>query len=265
MIPPAALRTMSQRAGATVVEVAASHSVYVSQPAAVADLIKQAASAPGRRGVHRGTCLYGTDNDQTPRPRLRRLLSQPRSGSQARPIFARSRGQPPGEAVSVRPPGPRRRERRRCKSPGWAQIRGWPAGVCCAPLQPSNFDCDRRTTSTGGKYPPRSGSGSRTSRTGRTARQPGTACPARPSPPTRTGQSARRAPSAEAWPGISRGHFNGLLALAIQYGHMRTAFGHWATRGYASRSTRCRSLGSLGVSSRATCGPATDGHCDEQC
>jgi hypothetical protein len=45
MIPPAAQRTMSQRAGSTVAEVAASHSVYVSQPAAVADLIKQAASA----------------------------------------------------------------------------------------------------------------------------------------------------------------------------------------------------------------------------
>ena len=35
---------MSQRAGATVVEVAASHSVYVSQPAPVADLIKPPAS-----------------------------------------------------------------------------------------------------------------------------------------------------------------------------------------------------------------------------
>jgi hypothetical protein len=45
MIPPAAQRTMSQRAGSTVTEVAASHSVYVSQPAAVADLIKQAVSA----------------------------------------------------------------------------------------------------------------------------------------------------------------------------------------------------------------------------
>ena len=45
MIPPAAQRTMSQRIGSTVVEVAASHSVYVSQPAAVADLIKQAVSA----------------------------------------------------------------------------------------------------------------------------------------------------------------------------------------------------------------------------
>ena len=45
MIPPAAQRTMSQRAGSTVVEVAASHSVYVSQPDAVAGLIKQAVSA----------------------------------------------------------------------------------------------------------------------------------------------------------------------------------------------------------------------------
>jgi len=43
MIPPAAQRIMAQRTGATVTEVAASHSVYVSQPAAVADLIKQAA------------------------------------------------------------------------------------------------------------------------------------------------------------------------------------------------------------------------------
>ena len=45
MIPPAAQRTMSQRTGSTVVEVTASHSVYVSQPAAVVSLIKQAASA----------------------------------------------------------------------------------------------------------------------------------------------------------------------------------------------------------------------------
>jgi len=43
MIPPPAQRLMSKRAGATVVEVAGSHSVYVSQPAAVAALIVQAA------------------------------------------------------------------------------------------------------------------------------------------------------------------------------------------------------------------------------
>jgi pimeloyl-ACP methyl ester carboxylesterase len=45
MIPPAAQSSMSGRAGATVTEVAASHSVYVSQPAAVARLIKDAASS----------------------------------------------------------------------------------------------------------------------------------------------------------------------------------------------------------------------------
>jgi pimeloyl-ACP methyl ester carboxylesterase len=45
MIPPPAQRAMSERAGATVTEVAASHSVYVSQPAAVANLIEQAAAA----------------------------------------------------------------------------------------------------------------------------------------------------------------------------------------------------------------------------
>jgi len=43
MIPPPAQRAMAERAGATVTETAASHSVYVSQPQAVADLIKQAA------------------------------------------------------------------------------------------------------------------------------------------------------------------------------------------------------------------------------
>jgi pimeloyl-ACP methyl ester carboxylesterase len=45
MIPPSAQRTMSQRAGSTVTEVAASHSVYLSQPPAVAGLIEQAAAA----------------------------------------------------------------------------------------------------------------------------------------------------------------------------------------------------------------------------
>jgi pimeloyl-ACP methyl ester carboxylesterase len=44
MIPPTAQRAMSERAGSSVVEVIASHSVYVSQPAAVADLIRQAAT-----------------------------------------------------------------------------------------------------------------------------------------------------------------------------------------------------------------------------
>jgi pimeloyl-ACP methyl ester carboxylesterase len=45
MIPPPAQQMMSGRAGSTVEEVAASHSVYVSQPAAVAAIIEKAASA----------------------------------------------------------------------------------------------------------------------------------------------------------------------------------------------------------------------------
>jgi len=49
MIPPAAQRAMSRRAGSDVVEVAGSHAIYVSQPTAVADLIKQAATAVSTR------------------------------------------------------------------------------------------------------------------------------------------------------------------------------------------------------------------------
>ncbi len=45
MIPPAAQRFMSKRAGSTVIEVAGSHSIYVSQPNAVAALIEKAARA----------------------------------------------------------------------------------------------------------------------------------------------------------------------------------------------------------------------------
>jgi pimeloyl-ACP methyl ester carboxylesterase len=44
MIPPPAQRAMSERAGATVVEAAGSHAIYVSQPEAVAELIKKAAA-----------------------------------------------------------------------------------------------------------------------------------------------------------------------------------------------------------------------------
>ena len=42
MIPPAAQRFMSKRAGSTVAEVAGSHAIYVSQPMAVAALIAKA-------------------------------------------------------------------------------------------------------------------------------------------------------------------------------------------------------------------------------
>lgn len=44
MIPPPAQRRMAERAGSTVVEVIASHAVHISQPGAVADLIRQAAA-----------------------------------------------------------------------------------------------------------------------------------------------------------------------------------------------------------------------------
>ena len=44
MIPPPAQRQMAERTGATVSEVSGSHAVYVSQPRAVAELIRQAAS-----------------------------------------------------------------------------------------------------------------------------------------------------------------------------------------------------------------------------
>src|ERR1700732_3094509 len=43
MIPPDAQRSMSRRAGSTVVEVKGSHAIYVSQPEAVAALIERAA------------------------------------------------------------------------------------------------------------------------------------------------------------------------------------------------------------------------------
>ena len=45
MIPPPAQREMSARAGSTVTEVAGSHAIYVSQPAAVAELIQTAVTA----------------------------------------------------------------------------------------------------------------------------------------------------------------------------------------------------------------------------
>jgi pimeloyl-ACP methyl ester carboxylesterase len=51
MIPPAAQRFMSERAGSTVVEVAGSHAIYVSQPNAVATLIKSAANGVAKKTV----------------------------------------------------------------------------------------------------------------------------------------------------------------------------------------------------------------------
>ena len=48
MIPPPAQHAMAERAGATVTEATGSHSIYVSQPQAVADLIQQAATGAAR-------------------------------------------------------------------------------------------------------------------------------------------------------------------------------------------------------------------------
>ena len=45
MIPPSAQRAMAERAGASVTEAQGSHAIYVSQPAAVAALIEEAATA----------------------------------------------------------------------------------------------------------------------------------------------------------------------------------------------------------------------------
>jgi pimeloyl-ACP methyl ester carboxylesterase len=52
MIPPPAQREMSARAGSTVTEVAGSHAIYVSQPAAVADFIEAAVMATARVPVN---------------------------------------------------------------------------------------------------------------------------------------------------------------------------------------------------------------------
>ncbi len=51
MIPPAAQRAMSQRAGSTVTEVGGSHAVYVSRPDAVVDLIALAARSASEVGA----------------------------------------------------------------------------------------------------------------------------------------------------------------------------------------------------------------------
>jgi pimeloyl-ACP methyl ester carboxylesterase len=49
MIPPGAQRAMSKRAESSVVEVKGSHAVYVSQPAAVAELIRKAANSLSKK------------------------------------------------------------------------------------------------------------------------------------------------------------------------------------------------------------------------
>jgi pimeloyl-ACP methyl ester carboxylesterase len=49
MIPPDAQRSMSKRAGSTVIEVKGSHAIYVSHPKDVAALIEKAAQGAARR------------------------------------------------------------------------------------------------------------------------------------------------------------------------------------------------------------------------
>jgi pimeloyl-ACP methyl ester carboxylesterase len=51
MIPPPLQREMSERAGATVAETPGSHSIYVSQPRVVADVIERAASEVGSEAI----------------------------------------------------------------------------------------------------------------------------------------------------------------------------------------------------------------------
>jgi hypothetical protein len=48
-VPPPAQRTMSTRANASTTEVAGSHAINQSQPAAVAAIVRQAASAMAAR------------------------------------------------------------------------------------------------------------------------------------------------------------------------------------------------------------------------
>ena len=86
MIPPPAQRAMSERAGSTVTEASGSHSIYVSQPEAVADLIRQAASR-----------LTPRRPQPTSRGRGRHLLLEPENESaHAHPAgVERPHAQPP--------------------------------------------------------------------------------------------------------------------------------------------------------------------------
>jgi hypothetical protein len=53
MIPPAAQRSMAQRAGSAVMEVPGSHAVYISRPKDVAMLIERAAKEIGLKEAGR--------------------------------------------------------------------------------------------------------------------------------------------------------------------------------------------------------------------
>lgn len=68
MIPPPAQHAMAERVGATLSEVAASHSVYLSQPETVATLIAQAAAGAAERQAPRQTPSRPLTVATAPRP-----------------------------------------------------------------------------------------------------------------------------------------------------------------------------------------------------
>jgi hypothetical protein len=72
MIPPPAQRLMAKRAGATVVEASGSHSIYVSQPAAVIELIIKAAQG-SRAMAHIRIGLLSPPWPRCSKPRRQRI------------------------------------------------------------------------------------------------------------------------------------------------------------------------------------------------
>ena len=81
MIPVGAQRLMAKRAGSTVTKVKGSHAIYVSQPAAVATLIEQAAKR-GKPSKHRflhlgGQALVAAENGAPGRARHALLPADP--------------------------------------------------------------------------------------------------------------------------------------------------------------------------------------------
>lgn len=65
MIPPAAQRAMSKRAGSKVTESSGSHAIYVSQPEAVAAVIRKAAQGVGSRAASRRSDLNPARSSST--------------------------------------------------------------------------------------------------------------------------------------------------------------------------------------------------------
>ena len=106
MIPPPAQRAMSARAGSTVTEVAGSHAIYVSQPAAVAELIETAVTATTSGSHQRLAPRSRTDGSTARAPR--------REGRGTSLCYCRSGDG--GMRVLPRIPSTRTRPRRRSTS-----------------------------------------------------------------------------------------------------------------------------------------------------